>query len=384
MAYKSHLVAKTGGQKSARTNNSSNSKPTYGRVIKTILSLSDPDCKDSSMLNGVFYRIPKTIGDESEDTGIQGLIPFAKQGNASMRVIPMPGELVKLSPALGKVALAGKEMYWTEIVNVWNHPHHNAVPDIRQENWQDRLLGGQQEEGTISPLQANPGDTLFEGRLGQSLRFGGYRGIQSKNIDSSNDGKPIILISNGQIKTEEGDTPIEEDINEDFNSMYFLSDHKSTLKAANTKRDSYNEVPLTSDQFKGNQILLNAGRLYFNAKEDSILLSAKQSVGINANTLNLDAVDYFCIDGKTIYLGKKARTAKGNTQQPVVLGKQLENWLGTLLDTLDTVASAMSSASAVGAGPVTQLNAAGPSLKATIKSLKTQFKLFKSKKVFVE
>ena len=33
MAYKSHLVAKTGGQKSARTNNSSNSKPTYGSFL---------------------------------------------------------------------------------------------------------------------------------------------------------------------------------------------------------------------------------------------------------------------------------------------------------------------------------------------------------------
>ena len=55
-----------------------------------------------------------------------------------------------------------------------------------------------------------------------------------------------------------------------------------------------------------------------------------------------------------------------------------------LLNALDAVATSMTSASAVGAGPVTQLNATGPVLKSTVKSLRTQFKLFKSKKVFVE
>jgi len=44
----------------------------------------------------------------------------------------------------------------------------------------------------------------------------------------------------------------------------------------------------------------------------------------------------------------------------------------------------MSSASAVGAGPVTQLNTTGPILKSTIQSLKTQFRVFQSRKVFVE
>ena len=120
------------------------------------------------------------------------------------------------------------------------------------------------------------------------------------------------------------------------------------------------------------------------AKEESAFISAKQSIGLNANSINIDATDYFCIDAKKIYIGKKARTATSSVQQPAVLGKQLENWLGALLDALDAVATSMSSASAVGAGPVTQLNTTGPYLKSTVKSLRTQYKLFKSKKVFVE
>lgn len=382
MAYEYH---NSSASSRSKTGSAQKSKGTvYGRVIKTILSLSDPDCTDSSMLNGVFYRIPKAPGKESDDVSINGKVLFAKQGDASMRVIPMPGELVEIVPALGVKATAGKVMYWGKIVNVWNHPHHNAVPDTRQENWSDRLLGGQTEQATISPLQANPGDSLIEGRLGQSIRFGGYKGAESAIIDNSNDGKPLIIISNGQVKTEEGNTPIQEDVNEDFNSIYLVSNHIVPIKPANNKRDSYNTVPTQSDQFKGNQVVLNGGRLYLNAKEESAFISAKESIGLNANTLNLDATDYFCVDGKKIFLGTKARTATGSTQQPAVLGKQLENWLSTLLDTLDILATAMSTASAVGAGPVTQLNAAGPSLKATIQSLKTQFRLFQSKKVFTE
>jgi hypothetical protein len=223
----------------------------------------------------------------------------------------------------------------------------------------------------------------MEGRLGQSIRFGGSKGVTTL-VDESNDGKPIILISNGQIKTDNGSDLIEENINEDFNSIYFLSDHKIPLIAANSKRDSYNEIPKTSNQFKGNQVIVNGGRLYFNAKEEGVFISAKQSIGLNANTVNLDATDYFCVDAKKIYLGTKARTATTSVQQPAVLGKQLENWLSALLDTLDSVATAMSSATAVGAGPVTQLNTVGPVLKSTVQSLKSQFRIFQSKKVYTE
>lgn len=380
MAYKSHLTARVGSKTGGGSKKGKG--VVYGRVVKTVLSLSDPDCKDSSMLNGVFYRIPRTPGDESKDTGIIGTVLFAKQGNASIRVIPMAGELVEIVPALGANATSGKVMYWGRIVNVWNHPHHNAIPDIKQQDWGDRLIGGQEEKATINPLQANPGDTLLEGRLGQSIRLGGFKGTQSKNIDSSNDGKPIVLISNGQVSTDEGDTPIEEDINQDYNSIYLLSDHKSDLKAITTKRDSYDIQPLASDQYVGNQVIVNGGRLFFNAKEDSAFISAKESIGLNARTLNFDAKDYACIDSKKIYLGKAARTA--NIKEPLVLGIQLENWLTSLLDTLESVAIAMTSATSITGGPVTQLNAAGPELGAVVKSLKTQIILFQSKKVFTE
>lgn len=378
MAYTSHIQYNTG--KKGSTTKSKKPLSTYGKVVKVITSLDDPDCKDSSMLNGVYYRLPKIATDES----IPDALSFAHQGDSSSRTIPLPGEVVEIITGPGANSVgnpSAKVKYWGKIVNIWNHPHHGAAPDTKQPEWESSLLGGQEEVSTINPLQANPGDTLIEGRLGQSVRFSGYGTNPQIEGTAPN---PYIVISNGQIKTTEGNSPIYENVNDDFNSIYFLSDHKILLTSANTKRDSYNTVPTTSDQFKGNQVVINGGRLYFNAKEESAFISAKESIGLNANNVNLDATEYFCVDAKKIYLGVKARTATSSVQQPAVLGKQLENWLGALLDALDAVATSMSSASAVGAGPVTQLNATGPILKSTIQSLKTQYKLFKSKKVFVE
>jgi len=368
------------GRSGKNSGTSKSSSKKIGRVIKILTDLSDPDCENSSMINGVFYR--EITSNQNEDSAKS--LQFAYQASTAFKKLPLPGELVKLEKSAGKGSATSpgtKRTYWVDIINVWNHPHHSALPDTKQSDWQSDLLGGIEEVRTINQLQPNPGDTVIEGRLGQSIRVAGY-GVH-KSIEGTS-GSPYIVIRNGQIKTDNGIDLVYENINEDANSLYFLSDHKILLTSANTKRDSYNQIPTTSDQFKGNQVVINGGRLYFNAKEESAFISAKQSIGLNANNINLDATEYFCVDAKKIYIGVKARTATASVQQPAVLGKQLENWLGALLDALDAVATSMTSASAVGAGPVTQLNVSGPILKSTVQSLKTQYKLFKSKKVFVE
>ena len=379
MAYRSHHTPRSTPK---ATGGKANSGTTYGRVVKTIITSTDPDCKDSSMLNGVFFRVMKNESDESLDVAIGDSVKFAKQGSSTFRVVPMEGEIVEITSQPAPNSPTGKVLYWTKVVNVWNHPHHNASPDTKQPGWQDRLIGGQKEQSTINPLQINSGDLIVEGRLGQSIRFGGNRGANLDFINSANNGKPIILISNGQIETKEGDSAIYEDINKDINSIYLVSQHKTPLKSANTKRDSYDTVPPNSDQYIGNQVVINGGRLYFNAKEESAFISAKESIGLNAKTLNLDAKDYFCVDATKIYLGKKARTA--SAPEPVILGVQLENWLVSLLDTLEILGTSLTQAVSVSGGPVPALVAVGPQVQSTATLLKSQLSLIQSKKVFTE
>lgn len=380
MAFRSHLNTNKGSGGGRPSGGGSST--TYGRVVHVVLSDTDPYYDNPSMINGVYYRILGSVGEENE---IRRL-PFAYQGNSVNRTLPLPGEIVKIENGAGPESLDNIGVtvaYWKEIVNIWNHPHHGAGPDTLQEDWRDNLLKSFPEQKTVNPLKANPGDTLIEGRLGQSIRLGGAQGNTSL-IDSTNNGKPIILISNGQVETTNGNELIEENINEDFNSIYLVSDHIIPITPANTKEDTYDILPTAIERYKGNQVVVNAGRLVFNAKEDAILLKSKQSIGLTGKSVNIDANSYICLDSSKIYIGKGARTSTDSVRQAAVLGKQLEIWLETLLNTLETVASAMSSASAVGAGPVVQLNTAGPALRSTVTTLKNQLKTFQSKKVFVE
>lgn len=353
----------------------------FGRVIKIALDESTEilDAQGNALPIGtILYR---DITAEKEVAATESpALPLS----SNIKQFPLENEIVALvqGPTSDIQSNVGtKDIYYSTIVNLWGSNHHNAIPEPNTDI--STILGTDVVElSTINPMYPFPGDVLIEGRQGQSIRMGGYKSPKNKFADSVNNGKPTILISNGQLKTDNGIDYIVEDINNDPNSIYFLSDHKSDLVAANNKRDSYDVVPLQSNKYIGNQVLVNGGRLFLNAKEDSAFISAKESVGINGRTLNFDAKDYMCIDAKKIYLGKVARTS--TNREPVVLGTQLENWLTTLLDTLESVAASMTAASSITGGPVPTLNAAGPELDAVIKSLKTQLILFQSKKVFTE
>jgi len=353
----------------------------FGRVLKVILDESEEvyDSKGSRLpIGAIVYR---NITTEKETTATESsALPI----QSNIKQFPLLNEIVVLTqgPTSNiQSSVDSSVIYYSSVVNLWGSSHHNAIPEPNTDI--STLLGKDVKElSDINPLYPFPGDVLIEGRQGQSIRIGGNSSPKNPLVDSSNNGKPYILISNGQIVTNNGIDYIIEDINKDPNSLYLVSDHIIPLTPANTKQDSYDVVPLNPSQYAGNQVLLNGGRVFVNAKEESVFISAKQSIGLNAELLNFDATNYFCVDAKKIYLGKAARTAVA--KEPVVLGTQLENWLNTLLDTLDSVAQAMSGATSVTGGPVTQINVVGPELAATVNSLRTQIAQFQSKKVFTE
>lgn len=374
------LGNKLGGLTQAQQGGSTGQPTTiFGRVIKIALDDSTKilDAKGNQLPIGAIIYRDITSEKEVKATEYPALPLFT-----NMKQLPLLNEVVMLTPGPTsqiQTNVTDSVMYYSSVVNIWGNTNHNAIPEPNTDI--STILGkGAKELSDINPLYPFPGDTLIEARQGQSIRMGGYQSAQSHIVDGSNSGSPFILISNGQLKTDNGIDHIVEDINKDPSSLYFLSNHKVDLKAANTKRSSYNAVPQASDQFKGNQVVLNAGRVYINAKEDSILLSAKESVGINANTVNLDATDYFCVDGSKIFLGAKART--GQTEN-AVLGKQLDNWLQSLISNLQVIADAMKAAKN-GGGAVASLQAAGTALDTTLTSLQKQIQNIKSNKVYIE
>ena len=274
--------------------------------------------------------------------------------------------------------------YYSSVVNIWGSPHHNALP-TQGVDFEFPIGKNIPELKDINPLYPFPGDVLVEGRQGQSIRMGGYKSDKNPFTGTVNNGKPFTIISNGQIKTKNGIDPIVEDVNKDANSIYMMSDHIVNITPATRKQVTYDVLPQASGQYLGNQIVLNGGRITINAKEESALISAKEAIGLNARTLNFDATDYICMDGKTILLGEKARTAPLMLRQPVIRGLAMQNWAHELLDTLQSVSAAMSQAVSVSGGAVTSLVEEGRALESSIKVLRTSLSSgILSNKVYVE
>jgi hypothetical protein len=355
--------------------------PLYGRVVKISIDENTQilDPKGNTLPIGTILYRDITAEKETKATEHPAL-PL----HTNIKQFPLLNEIVALvqGPSSDiQTKVTARDMYYTSVVNLWGSSHHNALPEPNIDL--STILGKDVKElSDINPLYPFPGDVIIEGRQGQSIRLGGNMSIENKLVGVSNNGKPFLLISNGQKQTDNGIDYIVEDINKDPNSLYLLSDHKTNLRPANNKRDSYDVVPLRADRYIGNQVIVNGGRLFFNAKEDSAFISARESIGLNARTVNLDATDYFCVDSTKIYLGKAARTSGG--LQPVILGKEFENWLVLLLTTLENVGAAMSTATSVSGGVVGTLVNVGPELRNMATSLKKQIITFQSKKVFTE
>jgi len=355
----------------------------YGKVIDIKLDDSRPflDTNGNELPIGSIKYVPLDFkGDVRGEP--KSALPFS----LGIKQLPVINEIVSLyqTPTSDiQSNVSDKATYYKDIVNLWGSPNHNAIPDPGYNK--DKYLGlGFQELYDVNPLFPFPGDTLIEGRQGQSIRIGGSLSPLNSIVDRTNNGLPYVLISNGQIVTKNGIDYIVEDINKDANSLYFVSNHKIPLKQVNSKRDSYTIVPKSADQYKGNQVLLNAGRVFINAKEESVLLSAKDSVGLNANTVNFDGKEYACIDADKIFIGKKARTSPQGIAEPAVLGNQLDNFLSIILDTLENIGQAMKTAEAQTGGPIASLNTEGYSVVDTCTTLRTLVNQMKSKKVFVE
>jgi len=251
-------------------------------------------------------------------------------------------------------------LYYISVVNLWNHPHHNAIPysagsntPANSKNYQDTVLGSTNkltdssgeikfgnyfiERPNIYPLQPFEGDIIYEGRWGNSIRFGSTIKTKENQIPlntwsegTSTSGDPITLIRNGQgTQSNQGWIPIEESINNDDASIYLTSTQKIPLKASSTIYNSYQTAPTTPDQYAGKQVILNSGRLIFNTTQDHLLLSSAQSIGFNAvSGFNFDTKADFTIDAPSIKLGGK------NATEPILKGDALVTELQKLINQL--------------------------------------------------
>lgn len=356
----------------------------YGRVTDVVIDAFHPlydTYGKSQALYGVEYVEVTTAADLSDDAEKK----FAYCGLSCYKRLPLKNEIVLIisapSSANRDFGANNLNKYWIDIVPIWNHTHHNAYPDVIQEGEGDADLGKYfEEQSAVNNLQMFPGDVIVESRHGSSLRLGGTKFDSNEITDSSNNMKPFTILRNGQVETQDGVDTVLENIDEDASSIYLTSDHTINLTQANNKRDALEDQPDNANSYKGNQVLINSGRLFFNAKEEGIFLSATEQIGINTKEVGIDADKYIALDSKKIYLGVEAFREK----EPVLKGQTSTDWLDDFISQFETIVKGMATAPPAPPAFVAKMIATSNAILPLIPTLKQQLKLLHSKKVYTE
>jgi hypothetical protein len=300
-----------------------------------------------------------------------------------------------------------KGYYYLNPVNLWNHPHHNAFPDVSKSEPTDAqnadyesIQGGQirrirdnsseielnspevggtfVEKSNIHPILSFAGDNIFEGRFGNSIRLGNTS--KSKSIYNNNwsntgeNGDPITIIRNGQNPNsgEEGWIPVTENINNDLSSIYLTSTQQIPLSTDFPDFPALKKNPESLSEYSKNQIILSSGRLVFNSKGDSIFLSSNKSISLNAS----EDIALFSRNSNITLQGKEIKLGEKTASEPIILGNKFMEGFEQLLFGISLLCDSLSAEPFLGPSSATASN-----LKQMAENMKSQLNQYLSKSV---
>lgn len=221
----------------------------------------------------------------------------AKPATNSIKKIPLIGELVlvfktKSNVVSSTTSAAGfnqEQWYYLSTIDVNSSINNNSVPGYSEnkiETPTTDIKGKSFKERAISPLQPFEGDTLMEGRSGNSIRFGStlakpddpsYYVKQSTSYTGQTAGDPITIISNGRINKQAKEF-ILEDVNKDAASIWLTSTQRLNKFQLNYKPT----LAESSNTYNRSQLIGSADRIILTSKLDDIILDSKKGIELNA------------------------------------------------------------------------------------------------------
>ena len=296
-------------------------------------------------IGGVFYSSLNNPNPEPSFQSDQFALPLFP----NMSNIPLENEIIyviKLPDTNVQSNVNSVSNYYFQPINIWNSVHHNAIPDPlkpsersdgQTEDYQKiegglvnvrQVISGSEidlgdtftENIETRKLQPFEGDIIYEGRWGQSFRFGSTVSgsiIPNPWSSTGESGNPITILRNGQHEEDNAPwIPQVEDINTDPSNIYLTSNQTIPISGSSTNYLSYFSPPTTVNKYNDEQIILNSGRLLLNSKTDSILLSSFKTINLNSiNSVNIDS-NALLVNSKSIALGDK------NASEPIILGNK--------------------------------------------------------------
>ena len=290
--------------------------------------------------NKGFDKIGVIIGTKISPNNVPGITSYtAYPASSNVKNFPIINEIVTIYSSIDPITNQPKFVY-SEPVSTFGSaapnnsakakPFQNLTPPSQQLDYTQINAGAVNisdpefdqsnniiesenfvEKGNIHPLLPFEGDIIYEGRWGNSLRFGNTsktKGSYQNNYSSYGDkGDPILILRNGQNPNSSnfGAEPIVENISKDLSSIWLTSTQKIPFNLANENFNSYSTSPITPSSFTLPQIILHSDRVTLNAKSDSVLISGQKSVGLSSNgSINIEAKQIY-FDGNDIRLGSK-------------------------------------------------------------------------------
>jgi hypothetical protein len=364
------------------------------RVVDIVLNETHPRFVEVGEWNGIGTIFYNSVTDPTTQNNTNNQ---ARPAFANIKQFPLINEIVylfSLPLPNSQEEFDSQGNYYFTPINIWNSQHHNAVPNglvlnaeqapdyqqtqagnVRrvQDSGTEIFLGNTfVEEPDIHPLLPFEGDLIYEGRWGNSIRFGStVTGSSNDWSVTGSNGDPITIIRNGQnpnIPTD-GWVPTVESINEDLSSIYLTSTQKLPLQASSTNYNSYpSNSPTSPDQFAGRQLILNSGRLVFNTTTDHLLLTSKKSINLNAVEGAYIDTPNIVMNSTSIKLGSKDAT------ESLMLG---DKTVALLSDVLDQLIAVVNDLGQLAVKPIVGGAAPDPKLIAT--TAKAKIKLTNSK-----
>lgn len=355
--------------------------------------------------NGIGGILFKSLTDPSQFNGPNSS-KFAKPLFPNLKNYPLVNEIVyviSLPSNTLESNTTATDYYYFQPINLWNSIHHNATPDSlgsnnlpesQQRDYEQVGAGSVRrvsdggteiplgetfkEKLDIKPLLPYEGDIIYEGRWGQSIRFGST--VNNSNIinnwsTSGENGDPIIIIRNGQYEDgTEPWVPTVEDINQDMSDIWMTSTQAIPIEVASDNYKSFEEPPTAPNEYTGPQVIVSSGRILFNAKDDSILFSSKNSISLSSiKSVNIDT-DTTSVNSKKILLGSK------DADESVILGDKFLEDFSRLLDKLINLCQKLPT---VGTPtpytPNTAVAIAATQLLTVAQTMKNKTRQFKSK-----
>lgn len=259
--------------------------------------------------------------------------------NITNKQIPLVGEIVLIFKTINNHTNSENYRhgwYYLTSLGIQSSINENRLPGISgrlsDEAIEQITPGLTFKSKSISPLQPYEGDTIHEGRWGQSIRLGssisnpttGFEKPINSNgyyhksatwstigpLQTSNANDPIIVLSNGR-KNLPSKEFVVENVEQDASSLYLTSTQKLD-KLKLTK-----QLTVHNGDFIGSQFVGVADRIILRAKTDIAVIDSQE--GIVLNTPN------------NIYIGGE------EANQPLVHGDVLLDILNKIIDHIEFV-----------------------------------------------